>query len=321
MTELRKLPDGKLTRDFEICDNSLNRYKLRVLVQGIDLSAFELNPVGLVDHNTWRQPIGKWSNLRVDGDRLLGTLEFDRNDEDAVKLYWKYEDGFMNAVSLHVMPISESEAPEMLLPGQLYPTVVTSELLEISVTSLPANRNSVKLYYSDGKEYKLNLINQNQSKNMADPKKEVAAPEVAELQLKLEAQIKLNAKNLVKLHEQRGVVNKEEVPHLLQLAETNYETVELMLDARKLPAAAPEGAAEEKKTDTSVEAKELDRKIEGYTQSASGANQNDRSGWSYYDWFRKDPEGLAAMEKEDENKFNSLQQSFAVQAEKENLKY
>ncbi len=118
----RKLPDA-LEIDFIICDNSLNRKGWRLEVVGIDTTGFLKNPVCIVQHDMWTLSVGKWKNLRVDGDKFLGTLEFDKNDDDAVKLYWKYVDGYMNAVSLHILPVEESNDPSMLVLGQTYATV------------------------------------------------------------------------------------------------------------------------------------------------------------------------------------------------------
>ena len=131
----RQLPEV-LERDFIITDESVNRYGWRLLVGGVDLDGFIKNPVCCVQHSTWLIPVGKWKNVRVDGQELKGTVEFDRNDDEAVRLYWKYEDGYMNAVSLNVAPIEESDDAAMILPGQKYPTLTKSELLEISLVTI-----------------------------------------------------------------------------------------------------------------------------------------------------------------------------------------
>jgi len=81
----RELPE-KLEMDFIICDNTLNRKGWRLLVGGIDMEGFLKNPVCCVEHDTWAVPVGKWKNLRVGSEQFIGTVEFDRNDEDAVKL-------------------------------------------------------------------------------------------------------------------------------------------------------------------------------------------------------------------------------------------
>lgn len=220
----RKLPEI-LTMDFVICDNTVNRYGWRLLVEGIDMSGFLKNPVCCLQHATGLAPVGKWFNLRIEGTQLKGSVEFDRNDEDAVRLYWKYKDGYMSAVSLNILPKEESDDANLLLPGQKSSTVTKSELLEISLVTLPGNKNAVKLCTPDGKSYKLNMI----SKNTTMSKEEKT---VDQLQQELAKSRQLNAESLVLRHKQRGVIKDGEIECLKVLALDNYSTVNKMLDAR-----------------------------------------------------------------------------------------
>lgn len=340
----RVLPDGDLSVDFIICDNTVNRYGWRLLVEGIDLTGFQKNPVALMQHYTYEIAIGRWENIRVENSKLLGTLIFDRNDEQAIRLYWKYKDGFMNAVSLHVIPKEESEAPEYLLPGQTSATVVKSELLEISVVTVPGQANAVKLSTPEGKEYKLNLIT---SKKMDKEEKTIE-----DIQKELDVQKKLNADNLVRLHKERGVVQDAEMESLKELALSNYDTVSKMLDAREKSLSAAEGNADEAKADALVQlhfdrgaitepqkavykaAAKLDydgtkkvlesltgtKSIESFVQSmgteSKSKSDDKRLEWGYYDWFKKDPEGLALMEKNDPDKHKRLVADFTNESKK-----
>lgn len=317
--EERTLPEGELTQDFVICDNTLNRYSWRLLVEGIDHSGFDKNPVCLVMHNTYEVSIGRWTNLRTEKGELKGTLVFDRNDEIAVKYYWKYKDGYMNAVSLNVLPVEESNDASLLVKGQKYETVTKSELLEISLVSVPGQKNAVKLTYLDGVEYKLNLVESKQTnpKTMAENKNEQEA-KLQELKAKLTKARKLNAENLVKVHEARGVVQEGESEHLIKLAlesDDNYETVSKMLSARKVK--------DEKKEDKS-DTKEADKLAEQMRQLALKGNggddpKNERASWDYYQWFKKDHEGLMLMSEKEPDKFKKLEESFMANAKKQNL--
>lgn len=310
---------------FVICDNSLNRYGWRLLVEGIDTTGFLKNPVCCVQHNMQDIPVGKWKNLKVENGQLTGAVEFDRNDEYAVKLYWKYKDGYMSAVSLHVFPLSESDEPEMLLPGQKYSTIVTSELWEISLVTVPGQKNAVRLCTPEGKDYKLGLITDNQnSKTEMDGKEkektEGLEKENKELKEQLAAQRKLNAKNLIKLHQQRGVVQDGEVEHLTKLAETDQETVEKMLSART-PVDAKKEVEEKPKTQaTDEQGKKLAEEMKKFTQSAGGGKPaGERDSWTFLDWFKKDPDGLALMAKNEPDKHKALELAFAAEAKKNNL--
>ena len=338
----RKLPDGALEHDFIITDESLNRNGWRIIVIGIDLTGFLMNPVCCVEHDMRMIPVGKWKNLRVDGDQLKGTVEFDRNDPDAVKLYWKYKDGYMNAVSLHVLPIEESEDKALLHPGQKYPTITKSEMLEISLVTIPGQKNAVKLSYMDGKEYKLHLLIK--SVDMSKNEKTVE-----QMQTELEAQKKLNADNLIKLHQYRGVVNDREAGPLKELALSNYENVQKMLEAREAKNGKGEsgdptevladnlvklhfdrGAISEPEkvvykasaianyegTRKVLEAKPGKDGVQTFVtgmQSGKEAGADDnRAKWTYLDWYKKDLKGLSSMEKNDPEKYQKLAGDFAA---------
>jgi phage head maturation protease len=311
-TEERKLPEI-LEHDFVICDNTLNRKGWRLLVEGIDMEGFLKNPVCCVQHDTWMVPIGKWKNLRIEDGKFLGTVEFDRNDPDAIKLYWKYADGYMNAVSLHVISLEESDVPTMLVPGQRYSTITKSELLEISLVTVPGQKNAVKLSTPDGQDYQLNLINKME-------KEEKTQTQTEDLQKQVNEQKQLSAKNLVKIHQLRGVVQDGEVEHLSKLAIADYDTTEKMLEARQ-----PEKRPEEEKPETvETESKKLSDQMKDFTKglgSEAGKKTaaDDRAGWSFYDWFRKDSEGLSLMQKSDPERYKKLESAQYASAKKSGL--
>ncbi|MFT4223302.1 HK97 family phage prohead protease [Dysgonomonas sp.] len=337
----RELPKV-LEIDFTITDESVNRYGWRLLVAGIVLTGFLKNPVCCVQHFTSMIPVGKWKNLRVEGQELKGTVEFDRNDEEAVRLYWKYTDGYMNAVSLNVIPVEESEDSKLLLPGQKCATLVKSELLEISLVTIPGQANAVKLSTPEGKEYKLNLLTQN--REMAKEEKTVE-----QLNQELEAQRKLNAENLVTIHKNRGVVADGEVESIKKLALADYQSTSEMLNARQVPKTEPTGDSAETLAEALVKLhfdrgaitegekaifkgaatldyegtkKVLEAKtgkdglqtfVQGLTNGGNQANagaQGERAGWGYYEYFTKDPQALALMEKNEPDKFKKLAADF-----------
>jgi phage head maturation protease len=339
----RTLPEV-LELDFIICDNSVNRYGWRLLVAGIDLTGFLKNPVCCVQHATYMIPVGRWKNLRVEGEELKGTVDFDRNDEDAVKLYWKYKDGYMNAVSLHVLPVEESEDAALLLPGQKSATLTKSEMLEISLVTIPGQKNAVKLSTTEMTEYKPNLL----TTNKMDKKEEKT---VEQLQQELKAQRQLNAENLVLRHQARGVVQDGEIDSLKTLAFENYETVSKMLDGRTKPEPAKqEGDTAEAKADALVALhfdrgaisagekpiykayaltnydsaqKELSAKpgkeglqtfMQGMGNGTAQPVNNERAGWGYYEYFKKDPAALALMKKNEPEKYKKLVADFEAES-------
>lgn len=308
----RELPE-KLEKKFVICDNTVNRKKWRILVEGIQLDGFLKNPVCCVEHNTWGASIGKWKDVHVEGDKLLGTLEFDRNDPDAVKLYWKYEDGFMSAVSLHVIALEESTEPEMLEVGQIYPTITKSELLEVSVVTVPGQKNAVRLSDAAGNDYKLNLISK-QNRKMEDNKNQEQATRIAELESQLSVEKAKKAEMLVQLHMQRGAVQEGEVDSLKKLALADFDTVETMLNARTV---------EVKKTDDKPADDERARLAAAIEKLNAGEKPqpNERDSWTYMDWYKKDHAALLAMQKNEPEKYKALEEALHADCEKNHLTY
>lgn len=119
---------------FVLSDATVDRYGDVVEPRGWDLRNFNLNPIALFNHNS-DFPIGKWKNLRVENEQLVGDLEparqgtSDRIDE----LLSLIEQGILRATSVGFRPI-ESE-PRQGGKGMRYKR---QELLETSVVSVPA---------------------------------------------------------------------------------------------------------------------------------------------------------------------------------------
>ena len=136
-------------------DESVNQYGFRVLTSGIDLGAYRKNPIMLYDH-TRRDgknseeiilPIGRFTNLRVENNQLIGTPEFDNEDEFAAKIERKFNKGILNAASIAFGydAIEYSFDDTLMMPGQSGPTITACRLREVSITDIPANMNCVKL--------------------------------------------------------------------------------------------------------------------------------------------------------------------------------
>jgi HK97 family phage prohead protease len=171
---------------FLISDETVNRKGFRILTSGIILDYFLKNPIAFWIHkraNKWdsveyeRLPIGKWINVRKEGDKLFGDLEFDMDDPYAVKLGKKAQKGILSACSMGILVVEESIDPKYILPGQQFATVTKCELEEVSLVDIPANRNAVKLRFSGGKtvglnedsdELPLQLINNQNEKSMKE---------------------------------------------------------------------------------------------------------------------------------------------------------
>lgn len=135
-------------KEVVINTSGLNCYGSRVLTAGLDTTQYCRNPVLLWMHRRGGEnmPIGKMENLRVDGDRLIGTPKFDEKDEFAKKIASKWEDGYLNMCSAGIEILEYSVEPKDLLQGQTRATATSSKLVEVSIVDIGANDEALKLY-------------------------------------------------------------------------------------------------------------------------------------------------------------------------------
>ena len=152
-----------------------------------------------------------------------------------------------------------------------------------------------------------------------EERKEETPVDAKTLQLQLDAERQKNAKNLVRLHKQRGVVQDGEVESLEKLALSDYDTVEKMLEART-PAKEENQETKEEKDE---EGKKLAEEVKKLTQNASpgkSSGLSERDAWTFYDYFRKDPKALDVMREKEPEKYKKLEADFAEQAKENGLK-
>ena len=148
-----------MAKEVIISTSGLNCYGGRVLTSGIDLTQFSKNPILLWMHRRSFErdamPIGRIDNLRIDGDRLIGTPVFDQNDEFAKKIESKWENGFLRMASAGIEIIETSDASEYLLQGQTRRTITRCRLEEVSIVDIGGNDEALQLYDPSGKVLKL----------------------------------------------------------------------------------------------------------------------------------------------------------------------
>jgi hypothetical protein len=254
---------------FIMSDERVNCYGYRVLTAGIDLTVFKTNPIALYCHNRtngreeWL-PVGKWSNLRKEEGKLLGDLEFDQNDEFALKIESKVENGFLNTCSIWVDVIKMSEDEADMLPGQQYPTFTKTKLMECSIVDMPGNVGATRLshkgttlqlsagndaeiqdFFNQHKETKMNKLQQALIVLLAldaSASEEQVADAVKALQQKAkdqEAEALLVRKNAIEstlsAAQKEGKITAEERKEYETLAAVNFESVQKLL-AAKAPA-------------------------------------------------------------------------------------
>lgn len=134
--------------------NQTNSYGFRILTAGISLKRFNDNPVMLDQHyNSTKGVLGKWENIRVEKDLLLGEPVFDLEDDDALKVSRKVEQGFIKSCSMGFL-----FKPENLEIIGTELIMKACELIECSIVAVPSNANSIRLYAESGELLKDEVV-------------------------------------------------------------------------------------------------------------------------------------------------------------------
>jgi HK97 family phage prohead protease len=139
----RAYDDG--TRRIRYCfsDGSVDRMGDTINPNGWDISAFMRNPVALWAHDSSQPPIGRAMNVRVEGSRLMGDIQFAPAEvyPFADQIYKLAMAGYVGSVSVGFMPIDYKWASEPGREGGI--DFLKQSLLEISVVPVPANVNAL----------------------------------------------------------------------------------------------------------------------------------------------------------------------------------
>lgn len=124
--------------EFVLSDATVDRYGDIVDPAGWLLANFRKNPIALFGHSGGF-PIGTWSNIRVEGEKLIGRLNLAAKGTSARldEIISLVEQGILRAVSVGFRPLkSEPIDAEKPWGAQRY---IKQELLETSLVSVPAN--------------------------------------------------------------------------------------------------------------------------------------------------------------------------------------
>lgn len=276
---------------------------------------YNTNPVMLFNHES-SNLIGQMTGLRVEGTKLIGKAEYDEEDTLGAKCKRQAKKGILkgcspgiiiNAVELRVTPDGEERV-----------TVTDWELFEVSLVSVPSNRNALRLYTKQGDiipddrvklsvEALLNINKPNNEmdkiiltaeayialglkSNEADGKSISAA--IMELQSRaekaekeLEEGRKLKATELVALAIKEGRITADKKESFEKLALADFDTAKATLEA--------------------IPARES---LSGKVAHSSGktAIADERKDWTYLKWAKEDPEGLKRLKAEDPEAFEEL---------------
>lgn len=144
MSVIRKTVAERDGMDFVLSDETIDRYGDVVKAEGWVLSNFRKNPIALFGHSS-SFPIGTWSNVRVEGGKLVGRLVLAARGTSARidELLSLVQQGILRAVSVGFRPMeSEPIDPKVPWDGTRY---LKQELLECSLVSVPANPAALQL--------------------------------------------------------------------------------------------------------------------------------------------------------------------------------
>jgi HK97 family phage prohead protease len=128
---------GDAAMVFRASNSAPDRYGDRVFVAGMDLSAWEANPILLYEHDR-RQPVGTGKAWK-DGDALFVSPVFTRATAKGREVENLVDEGVIRGVSVSFIP----KASEPNEHGGL--DYLESELLEVSFVSLPANPQALRV--------------------------------------------------------------------------------------------------------------------------------------------------------------------------------
>ncbi|MCC6315427.1 MAG: hypothetical protein IT337_15590, partial [Thermomicrobiales bacterium] len=110
-----------------------------VEAKGWQLDNFKRNPVFLWAHDYWAPPIGKVTDVRIEGDNLIADVVFDQDDPESQRIERKYRNGILSAVSVGFNIIDYTPAAN----GD--PMRATrAELLELSGVPVPSDPKALK---------------------------------------------------------------------------------------------------------------------------------------------------------------------------------
>lgn len=158
---------ARLDIDIILLDESVVMNGFRCLMSGASLDDFRKNPVMLFMHNRASAgifdpadndillPIGKWYDIRVDGDKLIAKPDFDDDDDFALKIQNKVKKGYLNAASVWIDPIAADDSDDLKLPGQKGVTLSKWGVLESSIVDIPNCRGALAIRNSAGRKITL----------------------------------------------------------------------------------------------------------------------------------------------------------------------
>lgn len=130
---------------FVFSDNSVDAYGDTIDAKGWTYDRSGAGTVALFGHDSSKVEniIGRAHNVRVQGNQLLGDIQFATKEENpnADIVYQLVKGGYLNSVSVGFQPLEWQQTKDKTRPGGL--DFKKQKLLEISIVGIPANENAV----------------------------------------------------------------------------------------------------------------------------------------------------------------------------------
>jgi len=312
----------------------------------MDLSRFRKNPVLLYAHDREMLPVGKVHDLRVEGNELVGEVEFDEAEHSFGRMLAdKYRRGFMNAFSISFRGLKKTKDAALRLPGQRGVTFTETELLEISAVPLPSHPDALaQRSVEDGLEIRTNPSFETQTPDDVDLEKIALAlgllktASEGDILRKLQAQ-ETERRNLATQVETLSAdstdtenrMAKLEATFTSKIQEVEQAKAELEQERRSLRATTlvdsalaqgkiVKGQAEHfrklaesdfESTKALVDSMPAAQSLTDYATRGAGQGE-DRSAWTFADWETKDPDGLGELRTADPERYLALVKAYTA---------
>lgn len=143
--EVRKIGDDK--HEFVASTDAVDRHGTILSPDGWMLDSFRANPIMAYQHNTHStEPddiLGTW-DVRVENGKLIVTANYDTENEKAMKIKRKVDNGILRAVSVGFIPHEYRWGQKSKGESEDVMYLERNELLEVSIVAVPSNPEALK---------------------------------------------------------------------------------------------------------------------------------------------------------------------------------
>lgn len=131
----------KLIINSGLVDASGDRYFLR----GIEIDRFSKNPVLLYQHDKQSLPIGKFTDIQITNEGLVGMVEFYEPSKDLVGEHIDLVKTIVDLVNKQMLNgVSISTLDKETYCNEFGgEDIISCELLEVSLVTIPCDKNSI----------------------------------------------------------------------------------------------------------------------------------------------------------------------------------